>query len=616
MSVWDSRLMQTPPLSSLPLQSPMPFAPGPNSQRPAGQGQPQPPQPFQGSQPSPISAQSTAQSPSQTQFLLQQPPSQSSPQPSQSVGQPTLPPSSQPRSQSPHLVNGSNTQPSDTKTTLWMGDLDPAMDENYIKQLWGMLGETVQIKMIRDKFSSVNAGYCFLDFSSHANAARCLNTFNSTPIPGTNRVFKLNWASGGGMVDRKDDRVVEYSVFVGDLSQDVGDLLLLQTFQNRYTSTRSAKVVTDPLTGMSRGYGFVRFGEEADQQRSLQEMQGQVIGSRPIRISLATPKTRGGSSHTQNALMSQYMQHQGHLIAGIPAVPQQMPYGGFAGGVALHSKGSAKISGASAAANHQSDPNNTTVFIGGLASHLAEDDLAGFFQPFGEIISVKIPPGKGCGFVQFTTRASAELAIQQMNGFAIGGHRVRLSWGRSQAAEHKQHHHHHQQQQAQPQQPQHHQHQQPQQHMHPHPQLAITVGNNGFARQFQQQPMIGYDGLMGGMSSMGPMASPGLVSPMGPASIDKGGYRQSLMMGPTSPFSPVGANALFSSVPNQFTQSSVQGHDRNPGLALQGLAPLSPFDSGFKSDGNAFPVSGWSEPHDVQIEKGSWRPPNGKVFVQ
>ena len=43
-----------------------------------------------------------------------------------------------------------------------------------------------------------------------------------------------------------------------------------------------------------------------------------------------------------------------------------------------------------------------------------------YFGPFGEITYTKIPAGKGCGFVQFTNRSSAENAIGQMNGYVIG----------------------------------------------------------------------------------------------------------------------------------------------------------------------------------------------------
>ena len=42
--------------------------------------------------------------------------------------------------------------------------------------------------------------------------------------------------------------------------------------------------------------------------------------------------------------------------------------------------------------------------------------------------------GKHCGFVQFVRKADAERAIEKMQGFPIGGSRIRLSWGRSQCA--------------------------------------------------------------------------------------------------------------------------------------------------------------------------------------
>lgn len=51
-----------------------------------------------------------------------------------------------------------------------------------------------------------------------------------------------------------------------------------------------SSVVLDSA-GRSRGYGFVRFTNETDQQRALIEMQGfSGTNGKPLRISLATPK--------------------------------------------------------------------------------------------------------------------------------------------------------------------------------------------------------------------------------------------------------------------------------------------------------------------------------------
>ena len=72
------------------------------------------------------------------------------------------------------------------------------------------------------------------------------------------------------------------------------------------------------------------------------------------------------------------------------------------------------------AAPHPSDydPTNTTLFIGGLSAGVSEDDLRNLFGRFGEIVYTKIPPGKGCGFVQFVQRAAAEAAMAAMQARA------------------------------------------------------------------------------------------------------------------------------------------------------------------------------------------------------
>jgi len=262
-----------------------------------------------------------------------------------------------------------------------------------------------------------------VEFQNPAAAAKAL-TLNGTQIPNSSRPFKLNWASGGGLTDRRfvsqqdntgnmqthyssDDRGPEYSIFVGDLGPEVNEYVLVSLFQSRFPSCKSAKIMTDPVSGMSRGYGFVRFSDEQDQHRALTEMQGVYCGNRPMRISTATPKSRTGAS------------------AAMP---------GAGGPMGMYTMGAPPMGyyGAPQPMNQFTDPNNTTVFVGGLSGYVTEDELRSFFQGFGEITYVKIPPGKGCGFVQFVQRHAAEMAINQMQGYPIGNSRVRLSWGRSQ----------------------------------------------------------------------------------------------------------------------------------------------------------------------------------------
>ncbi|KAG0305853.1 hypothetical protein BGZ98_003466 [Dissophora globulifera] len=312
----------------------------------------------------------------------------------------------------------------DMRTSLWMGELEPWMDENWIRGAWYSAGEQVSVKMIRDKYTGASAGYCFVELSSPAAAAKAISTLNGMQIPGTNKVFKLNWATGGGIASSTGPGAgQEYSVFVGDLSPEVTEFMLVSKFQERYISCRSAKIMTDATTGISRGYGFVRFGDESEQLRALHEMQGVYCGSRPIRISMATPKNKMSSGG-----MGAVGAGNAGAVGGMSGINVNMAMSPTAYGFTSPlQSGSPQHP-----ANQFNDPNNTTVFVGGLSGVSHEDELRSCFAMFGEITYVKIPPGKGCGFVQFVHRQSAEMAINQMNGYQIGNSRVRLSWGRAQ----------------------------------------------------------------------------------------------------------------------------------------------------------------------------------------
>ncbi|EPQ28341.1 uncharacterized protein PFL1_04168 [Pseudozyma flocculosa PF-1] len=351
------------------------------------------------------------------------------------------------------------------------------------------------------------------------------------------------FAAGGGGGGSKEP---EFSIFIGDLSPDLREEDLVTQFLQPppwppqhpfaiahahaqrmqgihqpgarvgpapFLSTKSAKIMTDPVTGASRGYGFVRFTREADCNRALIEMQGVVISpanglspGRPLRVSTATPKSRNSPNSVASASdahphplqmpkphhaaaeeSAAYLlqhglygrniaspqprmhpppppqQHMMHFASPLtPSSPFEAGLNGQQGLAALHaqlpgyagagndmldrtvsppsgrtftpaSAGSAAAAAAGGPPKPSAmDPNNTTVFVGGLSSLISEDTLRQFFEPYGEITYVKIPPGKGCGFVQFVHKADAERAINLMNGFPVGNARIRLSWGRSQ----------------------------------------------------------------------------------------------------------------------------------------------------------------------------------------
>ncbi|XP_028777074.1 polyadenylate-binding protein RBP47B-like [Neltuma alba] len=307
----------------------------------------------------------------------------------------------QPPPQQHHHQQGSN----DEIRTIWLGDLHHWMDENYLNSCFAHTGEVYSVKVIRNKQTGQSEGYGFVEFCTRVTAEKVLQNYNGTMMPNTDQLFRLNWAAFSSG-DRRSDASSDYSIFVGDLAVDVTDAMLQETFASRYSSVKGAKVVIDSSTGRSKGYGFVRFADENERSRALTEMNGQYCSSRPMRISIATPKKSFG--HQQHYSSQAVVLANGYSSNGAMAQGSQS----------------------------EGDSFNTTIFVGGLDSDISDEDLRQPFLQYGEVVSVKIPVGKGCGFVQFANRKNAEEAIQALNGTVIGKQTVRLSWGRSPGNKH------------------------------------------------------------------------------------------------------------------------------------------------------------------------------------
>ncbi|KAG1669556.1 Pre-mRNA-splicing factor RBM22 [Nymphon striatum] len=80
------------------------------------------------------------------------------------------------------------------------------------------------------------------------------------------------------------------------------------------------------------------------------------------------------------------------------------------------------------------DKSITTLYVGGLADNVTEDNLRDYFYQFGEIRSISVVTRQQCAFIQFTTRTAAENAAEQsFNKLIIKGRRLTIKWGKSQA---------------------------------------------------------------------------------------------------------------------------------------------------------------------------------------
>jgi RNA recognition motif-containing protein len=79
------------------------------------------------------------------------------------------------------------------------------------------------------------------------------------------------------------------NIYVSNLSFNIQDEDL-RGFFTPYGEVTSAKVITDKLSGKSRGFGFVEMSDEAAAKKAISELDNGTVDGRNIRVTEARPK--------------------------------------------------------------------------------------------------------------------------------------------------------------------------------------------------------------------------------------------------------------------------------------------------------------------------------------
>lgn len=95
------------------------------------------------------------------------------------------------------------------------------------------------------------------------------------------------------------------NLFIGSLAYATTDDSLKAFFET-IGEVASARVITDRESGRSKGFGFVQFVDESNNQKAVDELNGKDLDGRPINVSLAKPKEdrpapRDGGSFRQRS---------------------------------------------------------------------------------------------------------------------------------------------------------------------------------------------------------------------------------------------------------------------------------------------------------------------------
>lgn len=163
-------------------------------------------------------------------------------------------------------------------------------------------------------------GYGFLEFENKDQVKTALETLSGKILPKTNgKTFKLNWAVYNANKTASQNPN-EFSIYVCELDPSVTEEVLNNFFKEKYKSVINSKIIVDPSTKISKGYGFVKFSDKLESERAISEMNGKTLNGKTMKTGTASykknDKKQGNMFNDLSTLQSDpnfFMQQQPYL---------------------------------------------------------------------------------------------------------------------------------------------------------------------------------------------------------------------------------------------------------------------------------------------------------------
>ncbi|GMH38962.1 hypothetical protein BSKO_06860 [Bryopsis sp. KO-2023] len=185
---------------------------------------------------------------------------------------------------------GQHAQDRNQDATVYVGNLDPQVSEELVWELFTQAGPVVNVYLPKDRVTNAHQGYGFVEFRGEEDADYAIKILNMIKVYG--KPIRVNKAS-----QDKKTMDVGANLFIGNLDPDVDEKLLYDTFSAFGVIIATPKIMRDPETGNSRGFGFVSYDCFEASDAAIEAMNGQYLCNRPITVSYAYKKDTKGERH-------------------------------------------------------------------------------------------------------------------------------------------------------------------------------------------------------------------------------------------------------------------------------------------------------------------------------
>ncbi|CAI5695265.1 polyadenylate-binding protein 4 [Oreochromis niloticus] len=203
-------------------------------------------------------------------------------------------------------------------TNVYIKNFGDDMDDERLKEIFDKYGKTLSVKVMTDP-SGKSRGFGFVSYEKHEDANKAVEEMNGTELNGktvfvgrAQKKMERQAELKRKFEQLKQERISRYqgvNLYIKNLDDTIDDEKLRKEF-SPFGSITSAKVMLEE--GRSKGFGFVCFSSPEEATKAVTEMNGRIVGSKPLYVALAQRK-----EERKAHLTNQYMQR----IAGMRAMP-------------------------------------------------------------------------------------------------------------------------------------------------------------------------------------------------------------------------------------------------------------------------------------------------------
>ncbi|XP_004253267.1 polyadenylate-binding protein 3 isoform X2 [Solanum lycopersicum] len=363
---------------------------------------------------------------------------------------------------SPNVVGGTGSGGAG-QYSLYVGDLDTAVDEGQLYEVFNQVAPVLSVRVCRDQSRRASLGYAYVNFTSTQDATTARELLNFTQVNG--KPMRIMFSHRDPSL-RKSGYA---NVFIKNLDSSIDNKALQDTF-GAFGTVLSCKVAVDS-NGQSKGYGFVQFDQDEAAQKAINRLNGMLINDKQVYVGyfIRGQERRG---NVCEKFTNVYVKNLPESTSDEDLKKLFEKYGTITSAVVMtDSSGKSKCFGfvnfetwdAAASAVEElngSSLNENVLYVGkaqkksereadlrakfeqerasrfeklkganlylkNLDDTVNDENLKELFVEYGTITSCKVMrdakgSSKGSGFVAFSTPEEATRALNEMNGKLIG----------------------------------------------------------------------------------------------------------------------------------------------------------------------------------------------------